>query len=59
MASGTLVFVQDPAFVVLHARTPFNKRYTSFRDDTAGDLGYLGGKWSATAAEGDRDPAVE
>lgn len=58
-ASGTLVFVQDPAFVVLHARTPFNKRYTSFRDDVAGDLAYLGSKWSATSAEGGHDPAVE
>lgn len=59
MASGTLVFVQDPAFVVLHARTPFNKRYTSFRNDVAGDLAYLGRKWSGTSAEGGRDPAVE
>ena len=59
MASGTLVFVQDPAFVVLRARTPFNKRYTSFRDDVAGDFVYLAGKWSATAAEGGRDPALE
>lgn len=44
-ASGRLVFVQDPGLVVFHARTPFDKEYTSYRDDVTRDMAYLGRKW--------------
>ena len=43
--SGRLVFVQDPGLVVFHARTPFDKEYTSYRDDVTRDMAYLGRKW--------------
>jgi hypothetical protein len=45
MASGRLVFVQDPAMGVFHARTPFNREYARFRRDTEADAAYLGTKW--------------
>jgi len=44
-ASGRLVFVQAPGLVLFHARTPFNREYTSYREDVAADLAYLGRKW--------------
>jgi beta-1,4-N-acetylgalactosaminyltransferase 2 len=44
-AAGRLVFVQDPGLVVFHARTPFDKEYTSYRDDVTSDMAYLAGKW--------------
>ena len=34
-ASGRLVFVQAPGLVLFHARTPFNREYTSYREDVA------------------------
>jgi hypothetical protein len=46
MASGRLVFVHDPDFVVFHARTPFDPLYTKYRNDVAADLAYLARKWS-------------
>jgi hypothetical protein len=49
MASGRLVFVHDPDFVVFHARTPFNVFYTSYRNDVGADLAYLASKWSRPA----------
>jgi hypothetical protein len=45
-ASGRLVFVHAPWLVVFHARTPFNRVYTSYREDVAADLAYLAGKWT-------------
>lgn len=45
MASGRLVFVQDPRMAVFHARTPFNREYSRFRRDTQADAVYLGTKW--------------
>ena len=45
-AAGRLVFVQDPGLLVFHARTPFDKEYTSYRDDVSADLEYLGVKWT-------------
>ena len=56
-ASGRLVFVCAPTLVAYHARTPFNRRYTSHRDNVGEDLAYLGGKWSASA--GGAPPTVE
>jgi beta-1,4-N-acetylgalactosaminyltransferase 2 len=50
-AAGRLVFVQDPGLVVFHARTPFDKEYTSYRDDVTRDMAYLAGKW--------QDPPVD
>ncbi len=44
-ASGRLVFVQSPGLVVFHARTPFDKEYTSYRENVARDLVYLTQKW--------------
>jgi hypothetical protein len=44
-ACGRLVFVQDPGFVAFHARTPFDRTYTAYRDDVAADLDYLRQKW--------------
>jgi beta-1,4-N-acetylgalactosaminyltransferase 2 len=44
-ASGRLVFVHDPHFVAFHARTPFDRTYTSYREDVAADLFYLAQKW--------------
>ncbi len=44
-AAGRLVFVQDPEVAVFHARTPFNREYTSYRDDVGADLAYLHQKW--------------
>ncbi len=46
MASGRLVFVEDPGFVAFHARTPFNRTYTSYRNDVSADLRYVAVKWS-------------
>ena len=46
-AAGRLVFVQDPGLVVFHARTPFDRQYTAYRDDVAKDLAYLTRKWQA------------
>ena len=37
--------VQAPGLVLFHARTPFNREYTSYREDVAADLAYLGRKW--------------
>ena len=47
-ASGRLVFVSAPQLVAFHARTPFDKKYTSYRDDVAADLAYLARKWMGT-----------
>ncbi len=47
-ASGRLVFVSAPQLVAFHARTPFDQKYTSYRDDVAKDLAYLGRKWRGT-----------
>ncbi len=47
-ASGRLVFVSDPQLVAFHARTPFDAKYTSYREDVADDLAYLGRKWMGT-----------
>jgi hypothetical protein len=44
-ACGRLVFVQDPRFVAFHARTPFDRTYTAYREDVAADLDYLRHKW--------------
>lgn len=44
-ASGRLVFVSAPGLLAFHARTPFDRTYTSYRDDVARDLDYLGDKW--------------
>lgn len=44
-ASGRLVFVHHPGFVAFHARTPFDREYTTYREDVAADLAYLGRKW--------------
>jgi hypothetical protein len=44
-ACGRLVFVQDPGFMAFHARTPFDRTYTAYRDDVAADLDYLRRKW--------------
>ncbi len=41
-ASGELVFVRDPNIVVYHARTPWNRFYTSFRENVSPDLALLG-----------------
>lgn len=52
-ACGRLVFVRAPGLVLFHARTPFDAAYTSYREDTAPDLAYLGRKWSGGAHRGD------
>jgi len=44
-ACGRLVFVHDPSFVAFHARTPFNRTYTTYREDVTADLAYLSQKW--------------
>jgi beta-1,4-N-acetylgalactosaminyltransferase 2 len=50
-ASGRLVFVSSPHLVVFHARTPFNKTYTSYREDVARDLAYLARKWMSAPVD--------
>ena len=47
-ASGRLVFVSAPQLVAFHARTPFDKKYTSYREDVNADLAYLARKWMGT-----------
>ena len=44
-ASGRLVFVSAPQLVAFHARTPFDKKYASYREDVNADLAYLARKW--------------
>ncbi len=44
-AAGRLVFVQDEAIPVFHARTPWNRFFTTYREDTAADLAWLGQFW--------------
>ena len=44
-ASGRLVAVLDHGIVAYHARPPYDAAYTSFREDVAEDLAYLGRKW--------------
>ncbi len=46
-ASGRLVFVQAPGLVAFHARTPFDRTYTAYREDVSADLGYLARKWNS------------
>jgi hypothetical protein len=36
------VYVSSPDLVALPARSPFDREYTSFREDVARDLVYLG-----------------
>lgn len=50
-AAGRLVFVIAPSLLAFHARTPFNRTYTSYREDVGKDLAYLGRKWRATGGE--------
>ncbi len=45
-AAGALVFVQDAAIPVFHARTPWNRFYNRHREDTAADRETLRGLWS-------------
>jgi hypothetical protein len=47
-ASGRLVFVSSPQLVAFHARTPFNAKYVSYREDVNADLSYLARKWMGT-----------
>ena len=44
-AYGSLLSVQDPQMVCLHAKSYFDPHYRSFRSDTAADLAYLTRKW--------------
>ncbi|MCT1459815.1 glycosyltransferase [Aestuariimicrobium sp. p3-SID1156] len=44
-ASGELVFVQDEAIMVFHARTPWNREYNRHRNDVEADRRYLQRKW--------------
>ncbi|MDO5676862.1 MAG: glycosyltransferase [Propionibacteriaceae bacterium] len=44
-AAGKLVFVQAMGLPALHARTPWNRVYTKYRDDTAQDQITLGRLW--------------
>jgi beta-1,4-N-acetylgalactosaminyltransferase 2 len=50
-ASGRLVFVMAPELVAFHARTPFDKKYTSDREDVARDMAYLARKWTGTPVD--------
>jgi hypothetical protein len=36
---------------VFHARTPFNRTYTSYREDVARDLAYLARKWMSAPVD--------
>ncbi|MEO5609103.1 MAG: glycosyltransferase family A protein [Ornithinibacter sp.] len=44
-AAGEIVVVVAQSIRAYHARTPFDAHYTSYRDDTAADLRYLGRVW--------------
>ena len=46
-AAGRLVFVSAPQLAAFHARTPFDKTYSSYREDVGRDLSYLARKWMA------------
>jgi beta-1,4-N-acetylgalactosaminyltransferase 2 len=50
-ASGRLVFVLSHRLVAFHARTPFDKKYTAYRENVARDIAYLGRKWTGTPVD--------
>lgn len=47
-AYGRIVCVQDRAWVCLHAQTPFDAHYQSFRTDLSADFTHLAQKWGST-----------